>query len=390
MATGEKKSSWPPPPRTTAETVQPPNENAEWVTNETRRQLGLREKWRQETQAAADASTPEGILKVRRFDHSITPPHLRAIYKLAGTVIATPGNLVAIAAAVKAGKSAVVGAMCASTMTANSELDLLGFTSGNPHQRAVIWIDSEQAPDDFWHSVNRAMKRAGVSEPPPWLYAYCLTGLDCKAAWECVLEAIRFAAESHNGIHSILLDGIADFVADVNNAEQCNSFIGQAHALAIEHDCPLIGVIHFNPGGEKTRGHLGSQFERKAETNLRLEKKKEVTVIWSDKQRRAPIPKDDGPCFAWDDAAAMHVTVENPSEEQAEARQESRLADMREEAKQVFAHGNSSIRHKEAVGLIVSVFKLSEVGAKKKLKTWHQSGIVSKEPSGRYILVQMS
>jgi hypothetical protein len=39
----------------------------------------------------------------------------------------------------------------------------------------------------------------------------------------------------------------------------------------------IVGVIHFNPGGEKTRGHLGSQLERKAETNLRL-----------DKVRRAP------------------------------------------------------------------------------------------------------
>ena len=63
-------------------------------------------------------------------------------------------------------------------------------------------------------------------------------------------------------------------------------------------------------GGDKSRGHLGSQLERKAETNLRLDKLNGVTTIWSDKQRRAPIPKGIGPCFQWSDEARMHVSVE--------------------------------------------------------------------------------
>jgi hypothetical protein len=330
------------------------------------------------------------ILSTRRFNHLTEPPPLRAVYTLAGIPIATRGNLVAIAAGVKAGKSAVMGALCASTMTGSGDADLLSFASGNPYERSVVWIDSEQSPDDFWHCVMRAVKRAGLTEPPAWLHAYCLTGLDCKKAWDCVLEAIRAGIKAHRGIHSILLDGIADFVGDVNDAEQCNSFIAQVHALAIEHDCPIVGVIHFNPGGEKTRGHLGSQFERKAETNLRLDKKDDVTVIWSDKQRRAPIPKKGGPCFAWSEEAGMHVSVENPDDEKAEAREESRIADMRAQAEQVFAQGEDPMRHKDAIEKMVAVLKLSEVGAKKKLRKWRECNIVNQESLGRYTLTQAS
>ncbi len=256
----------------------------------------------------------EAILKLlqqRRFDHTITPPPLRAIYTLNGAAISTPGNLTSVTSAVKTGKSAVIGAMKASTMApVDGDADLLGFGSSNPKGLALLHFDSEQSPDDAWHHAARVLKRAGLHAPPEWFYSYCLTGLGCKRAWECVQEAAKEAADKHGGIHSVLLDGVADLVLDVNDPEESNSFIAILHDMAIQNDCPIIGVIHFNPGGEKTRGHLGSQLERKAETNLRLDKVKEATTIWSDKQRRAPIPKGTGPTFAWSDAAQMHVSIE--------------------------------------------------------------------------------
>jgi len=251
------------------------------------------------------------LLKQRQFDPTKEPPPIRPIYTLAGHIIATPGNLVAISSTIKTGKSAVIGAMAASVMAASKDADLLGFLSSNPKSYALLHFDSEQSPDDHWHQVNRALKRAGLREPPKWFYSYCLTGLGCKRAWECVTEATHRTAEQHGGIHSSLIDGVADLVNDVNDPAESNAFVAGLHDMAIQHDCPIIGVIHFNPGGEKTRGHLGSQLERKAETNLRLDKEKGITTIWSDKQRRAPIPKDTGPCFHWSDEAGMHVTVES-------------------------------------------------------------------------------
>jgi len=326
---------------------------------------------------------PAAILEKRKFNHRVKPPPLRPIYELDGKPIGTPGNLVSIASAVKTGKSTVVGAMCAAVMAADDEADLLGFKSSNPDRRIVLWFDSEQSPDDFWHCVFRAIKRAGLREPPQWLHAYCLTGLQQEMAWRCVQVALDFASEMNAGVHSVLLDGIADMVKDPNDAGECNAFVAALHDLAINHDCPVVGVIHFNPGSDKTRGHLGSQFERKAESNLRLDKDGDcITEIWSEKQRRAPIPKGTGPCFCWDDDRAMHVSVANPSEARAEAKMEAKHGAMRQAAEDVFAQEKSPLTHKAVVSLIIEKLGLKPSGARRRLETWLDNRIVVKNESG--------
>ena len=87
--------------------------------------------------------------------------------------------------------------MCAAAMTQDaSNVDLLGFHSANPDGLPLFWFDSEQSPDDFWHGVNRAVQRAGLTTPPAWLHAFCLTGFGHKIAWECVKHALNQAASS--------------------------------------------------------------------------------------------------------------------------------------------------------------------------------------------------
>ena len=251
------------------------------------------------------------LLKARAFDASKVPPPLRPIYSLGGVVICTPGNLTAITAQAKVGKSALVSALTASAMVPEeSEADTLTAVGFNAAGKALLYFDTEQSPDDFWHAVARAKRRARLETLPDWLHAYTVADLPAQIARKSVAVAMADAAAEHGGIHSVIIDGVADLVLDVNDAEECNGIVAELHAQAIRYDCAILCVIHKNPGTEKVRGHLGSQIERKAETNLSLEKEDEVTVVWSAKQRRAPIDKKTGPRFRWDDELRMHITVE--------------------------------------------------------------------------------
>jgi len=57
---------------------------------------------------------------------------------------------------------------------------------------------------------------------------------------------------------------------------------------------------------------------------LRLEKDDSgATVIWADKNRRAPIPKNTAPRFAWNDEAGMHVTVASQRSSKDEAEKQA-------------------------------------------------------------------
>ena len=319
-------------------------------------------------------------LAERQFNAAIEPPPLRPVFTLAGTCICTPGNLTTITSAVKTGKSAVVGAMAAAAMRITRDADTLGFQSGNDAEHALLWLDSEQSPDDFWHCVARAVRRAGLHAPPPWLLAYCLTGLGSKRAWSAVQEAVRIGGERHGRIHSILLDGFADFTADVNCPEEANAFVAELHALAIKHGCPVAGVIHYNPGTDKSRGHLGSQLERKAETNLALEKGDDgTTVIYSTKNRRAGISKAHGPCFKWDDAAGMHVSTQS----RQAAKDECERAELSALAQDAFAE-HATMRYASLQNTVKKLLTVSPRTAERKVSAMVRLAVIRRTTLGHY------
>jgi hypothetical protein len=276
------------------------------------------------------------LLRARAFDDACEPPPLVPLFTLAGIVICTPGNLTSITAQAKVGKSSFVAAMMAAAMAApDTETDLLSVTGFNQHGKAMVYFDTEQSPYHFWHAVSRAKRRARVSAKPEWLSAFRIADLPAQVSRKAVAIHMADVAEAYGGIHAVVIDGVADLVADVNDAEECNSLVAELHTLAIRYDCSIICVIHKNPGGDKVRGHLGSQLERKAETNLSLDKEEGVTVVWSAKQRGASIDKKDAPRFAWDDELKMHASV------QPENRPTSKLVEMLELAESVMRPGES-------------------------------------------------
>jgi hypothetical protein len=238
-------------------------------------------------------------------------PQPVTVFFIGNTQVSTADNITTISAQVKAGKSAAIGAMIASTFAIVNS-DCLGFRSRNPDGLAVIHIDTEQSPYDHHQLVERAVFRAGREAAPEWLLSYCLTGFSAPDIRKAIYPLVKDAAKRFKGVLAVLLDGVADAANDVNDPAESNAFVAELHALAIEFHCTVVTVIHLNPGSDfKTRGHLGSQLERKAETNLRLEKDDETITLWADKNRRAPIPKNTAPRFAWNEVAGMHVSVES-------------------------------------------------------------------------------
>jgi hypothetical protein len=341
--------------------------------------------WSPEALKSPDEAMMVQRLEARVFNHASPPPTPEPRFYLGRAGICTPDNLTAISAAVKSGKSGFLGAMMAAVLTSDYEKhDCLGLRSENPHQGALIHIDTEQSPYDHHDLIVRVLKRVGLSEPPPWFRSYCLTGFPCYDIRSCVRLAMEQGLNRFGSVHSILVDGVADLVADVNEPEACNGLVSQLHGWAIEFRCPIISVIHLNPGAQdKTRGHLGSQLERKSETNLRLEKLDGTTVVWSDKNRRAPILKSRGPCFSWSDEKGMHVSVPNIEA----VREQERLRKLRDLAEAVFAAAERpSLTWKECIEGIQKIAGTSEPTARKKFDALRQGGALQKSLMGRYQL----
>ena len=253
------------------------------------------------------------MLKDRRYDANNPPPKAPPIYSLGGVCIATSGNLTAITGQAKSGKSSLLAAMIAAAHDPTG--DTLGMTSNNDRGGALIHFDTEQAPDDHHALVGQALRRAVRPSVLPWFRSYCLTDLSPSE----LLGALKFetaaALEACGFIHSIIVDGIADLCADVNDPTETAALILELRTLSIKHSCPVVCVLHENPskegGQNKTRGHLGSHLERKAYASLTLSKDADgVVSVFSGNSRKLHIAKDGAPSFVWSDEVGMHISCQ--------------------------------------------------------------------------------
>jgi len=253
----------------------------------------------------------------------------KVVLKLNGVIVCTAGNLTAVVAPSGVGKSAAIGATIAAfCVTGTDDVDTLGFEGPNYEKLPVLHFDTEQSESDFQKLIHRSMRRAEIDALPDWLKSFHLTGKSAGEARHLVEAAISHYGRKHGSLHAVIIDGWADLVVDPNDTAECFPFIARMHMLAIKYKCSIIGVVHLNPGSEaKIRGHLGSQIERKAETVLQLSMDDDlITAIWASKKRGAPLRKEDGPRFKWNDSRQMHTTMGDWREQKAKDREEKKVA----------------------------------------------------------------
>lgn len=269
--------------------------------------------------------------------HAATPPKEPTTRLfLANKPICTAGNITTIISKAKTGKTAALGAATAAIIAATTstiDRDTFKFRASNPSGHAVIVIDTEQSPYDAYLCYKRALARAGHEADPGWLHHYSLVGYSPKQLLEALDILLATCAKTHHGIFALILDGVADFVLSVNDEAECNGFVTHLRSRTVAYDCPALCVIHSNESdksGDDGRGHLGKQLIRKAESNLLLKKTGDITLITSDKQRKAPITEADAVAFQWSDDSQMHVSCGAPESAKRGRTPEFTLSDIAE------------------------------------------------------------
>lgn len=315
------------------------------------------------------------ILEERKFDFSAPRERPEPSLEIGEHTLATNGNIMNIQAGVKAGKSAAVDAIMAAQMSGGfMEIDTFGFKALNESGHAVIHFDTEQSRFDADALVRRSIKRSGIDgNPPSWLQSYSLADVDIAVRRAALPILLEEAKEQHGGIFSVLIDGIGDFLTDPNDPTLSFGLVDELHQLAIEYDCVFITVLHENPYSDhgKTRGHLGSQLSRKAETNLRLSKDKHgITTIFSTDSRHCHIPKERGFYFHWCDESQMHVTFGGMEELREREKQEA----FRSEVYEIGMPHQGKYNYKQLVNIVMKHRSVKERSAKDYIKKLRERG----------------
>ena len=176
------------------------------------------------------------------------------------------GNVMALSAEKKAGKTWFGMAMCAALLSGN----YLGMQSRVEKAR-VLFFDTEQDESDgqrIQRRVHFACQWDFHLDNDQFMIFH-LREINQADRRDFVCKAIEFLKPDF-----VIVDGIRDLLADFNDLEQSAAVIQDFMRLSSEQNCAIWAVLHVNPNSEKMRGHLGTELGNKVADIIHMTKTK--------------------------------------------------------------------------------------------------------------------
>ncbi|MBW6491305.1 MAG: hypothetical protein K0B15_08965 [Lentimicrobium sp.] len=294
-------------------------------------------------------------------------PEPEPILKINGEIIAAAEDIFTISGASKSGKSAFVSMLIGASISDTGQIadGLEGVeVLYNADKKAVIHFDTEQARHKHQRNVKTILKRADFISCPVYYLSYNIRQLEIDKYADITTGICQAASTKFNGIHSIWIDGGADYIADVNDPERSNAAVKYFYDLSSQYHTAVFIIVHTNPGSDKERGHFGSQCQRKSGGIIMVKSEGDTSFIEPKILRYAgkgDIPKLT---FIFDKNKGYHVGAGIKNEESAEAAKlQKRLVKAWEVCQQVFS-GQRSYKYGKAVDQIMRVTGKSIIPAK--------------------------
>lgn len=308
---------------------------------------------------------------------------------IGGCAIASACNITGISAAAKAGKTALTGAILAGAISKTGEVDAFDDLKVIPNTegRAVIHFDTEQSESDQQHHVNTILKRAGFDTTPDCFRSYNIRQLTLDNYQGVTNTICELSAKEFKGVHLIVIDGGADYLASVNDEAQATQIVHYFTRLSIQYSCPVIIIIHLNPGSDKERGHFGSEVQRKCYGLLTITKEGEISTVQPKIMRKSGNGEIPLIHFTFSKEKGYHVQIDAPDKEKQKLdRDWKRHAEV---ANEVFQPPNS-LTYSQAVSAVMQLTRKGERTAKTMISNMAGWGQIVKGDDCNYRLVQNS
>jgi hypothetical protein len=242
-------------------------------------------------------------IKGHTLDYSVKPKDEDSILYQQDTEIGSRSNILAVTGKSKSRKSSVVAGIISSMFAPGK--NVLGFVSSLSGQDRVLHIDTEQSYSDYYRSIELMLAGAKIAKPPATFTSLWTRDADVEAQSDIVdylIEKIKPRV--------LILDGVTDFVYDINDHKETQKFGRRVMKWSSDYDCLVIVVIHTTKTTGYMTGALGTWFEKKSETVIKVEKpddQQEISNISCQYSRGLPF-KDF--TIMYDQAAAHYNVVD--------------------------------------------------------------------------------
>jgi len=189
--------------------------------------------------------------------------------------IGTDGNFSFVQAFPKVGKSFFISLLVSAYQSGGNKYS--GTIKGHRRGRKIIHFDTEQGKFHCQKVFRRPVIMNELQTDDNY-HTYALRAMTPNERVDFI-EYILFDKFNEDKIGLIIVDGVADLLNDVNSMTETNYVVQKIMTWTAKKQCHLLTIIHQNFGSDKPTGNLGSALEKKAETQIKLEKN-EVNKGW--------------------------------------------------------------------------------------------------------------
>jgi len=196
------------------------------------------------------------------------------------TELLTNSSLMLIKGEVGSGKSRLAMNMMLGLLTGKEDLELEYEVC--PSDKYVVYISTEMSK---YHLQRRLLKVLSKVQEDKHDQLIFLDSVNVSI--EDKLKDLQEIVQTYPP-HVIIIDQLADFVANINEIEQSSKLINSLMNGLEKSDCAIIGIVHQNEDSgldSKARGHLGSMLEQKVVSSLAISDTRKGFTIKSTKVR---------------------------------------------------------------------------------------------------------
>ena len=217
----------------------------------------------------------------------ITPdkelPKMEVLFHLFHKPCFPRGELVALSGKAKSGKTFVSSIL----MALSFRSQVLSVERVEPERLHVLWYDTEQSEESTQDILrNRIIPMTGFAEDQFPMDIFDIFNVRAEG-YDQRLPMLE-AAVHHFHPDLVILDGIRDLVADINDGIVAQDCIERLMHLASEERCCIVCILHQNKSVEdrNLRGWIGTELKNKAFEVYECSKSSERIFTWSQTDTR--------------------------------------------------------------------------------------------------------
>ena len=215
-------------------------------------------------------------------DFTQPEPEPEFLLEIDGVGVIPAGGLTLVTGAAKQGKTQWLAAMIATAISGQS----FGGMRCRNRVKSCLWIDTEQSRYDIGRTINRVYALAGIergtASQAAGLHVLGLFELDPADRREAIEQAVLNIKPE-----LLVIDGVRDLMHDFNSIDDTAALIEWQNWLrGSVPGMRLIEVLHTNPGGDKMRGHLGTELNNKLTDKFTVKKENGIFTVTHESRGR--------------------------------------------------------------------------------------------------------